>query len=284
MKNLICGLVVLSLLSSCWTLTESILYQSVRTRHAQPSTANPIPQEAKIAVAYTISRKGELTAIVYNRTSEILVIDQTKSFFVNSDGRSTSYYDPTVRTTSTTNMSSLTKGASVNLGAIASAFRIGGVVGQLANGINVGGSGTNGTAVTNTTYISDLPQVSIAPYGNGAMSKVFTVYGLTEKGIPLSMNAVPSLAEEQSHCKFSVCITYSFDEGKTFDKIVTNFYANSNLFVPVSSGRQVNNALRQLYSTKSDAVNERLWILNFDTTSGKEENLGISFGVLYDYN
>lgn len=285
MKNFICGLVVLSLLSSCRSLkTEGILYQSVRTRHAQPSTASPIPQEAKIAVAYTISREGELTAIVYNRTSEILVIDQTKSFFVNSDGRSTSYYDPTVRTTSTTDMSSSTKGASVNLGAIAGAFGIGGVLGQVANGVNVGGSGTNGTAVTNATYISDLPQVSIAPYGNGAMSKVFTVDGLTNRGTPLSMNAAPSLTEEQSHCKFSVCITYSFDEGKTFDKIVTNFYANSNLFVPVSSGRQVNNALRQLYSAKSDAVNERLWILNFATTSSKEENLGNSFGVLYDYN
>ena len=116
------------LLASCKTMkleTSSVAYQSVRTRYAQPTQSSPIPDDAKIAVAYTISSEGELTAIVYNRTSEIMTIDQTMSFFVNSDGKSTSYYDPTVRTTSTTDLSSKTKGAGINLGAIAGALNIG---------------------------------------------------------------------------------------------------------------------------------------------------------------
>ena len=61
--------------------TPNVAYVSVKTRHAQPTTSSPIPDNAKIAVAYSISETGEFTAIVYNRTSEIMTIDQTKSFF-----------------------------------------------------------------------------------------------------------------------------------------------------------------------------------------------------------
>lgn len=86
--------------------TSSVGYQSVRTVHAQPTKTSPIPDEAKIAVAFHINQTGALTAIVYNHTSEIMTIDQTKSFFVDSDGKSTSDYDPTVKTTSVTDMSS----------------------------------------------------------------------------------------------------------------------------------------------------------------------------------
>ena len=76
--------------------TTNVAYVSVKTRHMQPTTSSPIPDNAKIAVAYSISQNGEFTAIVYNRTSEIMTIDQTKSFFVGPNGKSISYYDPTV--------------------------------------------------------------------------------------------------------------------------------------------------------------------------------------------
>ena len=181
MKHKIIYLIICVVFASCGSTklsTNSVGYQSVRTTHAQPSQTSPIPDDAKIAVAYSIGGDGALTAIVYNRTSEIMTIDQTKSFFVNSDGTSASYYDPTVRTTSVTDMSSVTKGGSVNLGSITGALGIGGTIGQLANGINLGGSGTSGTAETSTTYVADLPQVSLAPHSNGAMSKTFHVTGL----------------------------------------------------------------------------------------------------------
>lgn len=287
MKKIISVFLAITALSSCATklITSNIAYQSIRTRHAQPTSTNPIPDEAKIAVAYYISKDGKLTAVVYNRTSEIMTIDQTKSFFVNSNGRSTSYYDPTVRTTSTTDLSSSSRGASVNIGSIASALGVGGVIGDIANGVNVGGSGTNGTATTNTTYVSDMPQVSIAPYGNGAMSKVFDITGIGTVALATSTETIkPTLTEDQSYCKFSVCISYSFDEGKTFERLISNFYANSKVIVPVSTVGHVNESLRNLYTSKPDAVNENCWIMYFNTRSSRPEFLGTSHGLLYDYN
>ena len=278
-------LLVCILISSCGSYklsTTSVAYQSVRTVHSQPTATAPIPDDAKIAVAYTISKEGILTAVVYNRSDEIMTIDQTKSFFVNSNGVSTSYYDPTVRTTSKTDISSTTGGGSVNLGAIAGAFGIGGVVGQIASGINLGGSETTGASVTNTTYIADLPQVSIAPHSNGAMSKNFHIFNIGSEWIKEGNTSSPSLTEEQSYCKFSVCISYSFDEGKSFDKIVTNFYANSKIIIPVEKTGNVNDALRKIYISKPDALNEYWWLLKFNSNVSTGYNERVQ-GVLYDY-
>ena len=277
-------LLVSIIISSCGSYklsTTSVAYQSIRTANAQPTPENPIPDDAKIAVAYTISASGELTAIVYNRTDEIMTIDQTKSFFVNTNGVSTSYYDPTVRTTSKTDVSSTTSGRSVNLGAIAGAFGIGGIVGQIASGINLGGSKTQGASVTNTTYIADQPQVSLAPRSNGAMSKIFTIQNLG-KGLDGARTILPNITQKQSYCKFSVCISYSLDQGKTYDKIVTDFYANSKIIIPVKATGKVNDALREVYTTKPDALNEYWWLLKFNSNVYGYNNR--AQGILYDYN
>lgn len=274
-------------LASCSTatklVTNSVGYQSVRTKHAQPSESSPIPNEAKIAVAYTISSDGKLTAIVYNRTSEIMTIDQTMSFFVNSDGVSTSYYDPTIRTTSRTDMSSVTQGASINLGAIAGAVGIGGTLGQLASGINLGGSGTSGVAATNTTYIADQPRVHLSPHSNGAMSKEFKINGI---GIDVLEQTgeirSASLSEKESYCRFSVCISYSFDGGKSFEKLVTDFYANSKVIIPVRRKGRINEALRSVYQAKQDLINEYWWLLYFNSNISAGYNKRVQ-GILYDY-
>ncbi len=268
--------------SSTKLTTTSVAYQSITTKHAQPTQAFPIPEDAKIAVAYMISDEGDLTAVVYNRTSEIMTIDQTMSFFVNSDGTSTSYYDPTVRTTSTTDLSSTSKGASVNLGSIAGAFGIGGVVGQLANGINVGGSGTSGQSLTNTTYVADQPRISLSPKSNGAMSKVFKVAGIGKASLKQSSGTFPMLSEKESYCRFSVCISYSVDGGNTFDKIVTDFYADSKVVVPVVRHGFVNEALRQVYTAKPDALKEPWWMLYFVNNVDLGNDCKVQ-GVLYDY-
>lgn len=285
MKYINNAFLLVPLLVSCGSTqlsTSSVGYQSVRTTHTQPSQTSPIPDDAKIAVAYTIGGDGALTAVVYNRTSEIMTIDQTKSFFVNSDGKSVSYYDPTVRTTSVTDMSSVTKGGSVNLGAVAGALGIGGTIGQLANGINLGGSGTSGTAETTTTYVADLPQVSLAPHSNGAMSKTFHITGIGASSLGGSSVNLPSLTNEQSYCRFSVCISYSVDGGQTFDKLVTDFYANSKVVVPVVQKGRVNDALRQIYQLKNDAINEYWWLLQFNYNISGGYNKRVQ-GILYDY-
>ena len=285
MKYFLHFAVICLLLTSCGSsklTTYNVAYQSVRTKHKQPTKTSPIPDNAKIAVAYAISGEGALTAIVYNRTSEIMTIDQTKSFFVNSTGESTAYYDPTIRTTSQTDLSSTTKGASVNLGAIAGALGIGGVVGQIANGVNVGGSGTTGTSITNTTYIADQPQISIAPYGNAAMSKTFHVNGIGYQALKAGDMALNDIPESQSYCRFSVCISYSFDNGKTFDKLVTDFYANSKIIVPVVQTGQVNEALKKVYSAKPDLLNGQWWLLFFNSNISEGYDKRVQ-GILYDY-
>lgn len=278
------GLCVLYTLCSCCErlTTTNVLYQSIRTKYAQPTPENPIPDDAKIAVAYSISQTGDLTAIVYNRTSDIMTIDQTMSFFVNSNGQSTSYYDPTVRSTSNTDMSSVTKGASVNLGSVAGALGIGGIVGQIANGINVSGSGTSGQATTNATYVSDQPRVSLAPKSNGAMSKVFKVIGIGKEYINHGSLILPNLTEQTSECRFSVCISYSFDNGETFNKLITNFYTDSKMIIPVEEYGKVNNAMRRLFMEKPDALSEPCWIL-VPNYNAYKERIGIERGILYDY-
>ena len=294
-KQLITNIVLFAwmmiVLTSCYSqklAVSKVAYQSVHTAHAQPTKENPIPDEAKIVVIYSISEDGGLTAIVNNRTSQIMIIDQTMSFFVNSTGTSTSYYDPTVRTTSQTDTSSKTDGALVNLGSIANAFGIGGVAGSLLGGINVGGAGTRGKEVTNTTYIADQPKVSLAPKSSGAMSKVFKIKGLTKNMAFGGENNIAQLGltVDDTYCKFSVCISYSLDGGETYEKIVTDFYANSRIIMPVTGKGKVNDALRRIYSSKPDALREYWWMLHFSNniTNFKYNVYDTRVqGVLYDY-
>ena len=287
MKQILCGIIACLLLSSCSAYrlsTKSVAYQSVRTTHAQPAGLKAIPEEAKIAVSYSISKDGALTAVVYNRTTDILIIDQTTSFFVNSDGKSVSYYDPTIKTTSVTDISSSTSAASVNLGAVAGALGVGGTVGQLANGINVGGSTTDGSSTTSVTYIADQPRISIGPKGSGKMSKEFKVTGVGTKALSsVEKSALNNVSSEESKCCFSVCISYSFDNGATFDKLVTEFYTNSKVIIPVSDSHNVNNALREVYQIKPDALDEYWWLLYFNTNHNIKNTSYLENGSLFDY-
>lgn len=268
-------------LSSCSSseklVTKSVAYQSVRPVNYK----SEVPENAKIIVGYSITSSGELIVAVKNNTDEIMVIDQTKSFLVNSDGTSISYYDPTVRVTSNTTTSSETRGGSVNLGAVAGALGIGGPLGTLASGINVGGADTDGYSTTNTTYFADQPQISLAPKGNGLMSKEFKVTGLGRSFLSALSERNNSFSPADSYCKFSVCISYSIDGGDTFDKIVTDFYANSLIVSSVSSHGKVNDALRSVMSSKTDCLNESCWTLYFNDNIGK--NNIMSNGGIVDY-
>ena len=258
--------------------TNCVTYQSIRQKYSQPTKEEPIPQEAKITVAYNISLTGELTAIVYNRTSEIMTIDQTQSFFVNSNGISTSYFDPTVKTISSTDLSSNTKGVSVNLGSIASAFGVGGIVGDIASGINVSGSGTKGQAVKEETLIADQPQVSVAPNSTTVMSKVFKIACLDNYKEESRRIITPLLELEESPYKFSVCISYSFDGGNTYDRILTEFYVDSYMNIPLKDGGLVNKALSEIEQNKPDMYNVPWYMLIF-----RKADKYFTTGTLYDY-
>ena len=258
-------------------VTSAVAYQSLRaTQHK-----TEIPNDARIAIGYSINNNGEITAIVRNLTNDIMIIDQTKSFFVNSDGFSTSYYDPTVRTTSNTSLSSNTEGASVNLGAVGGALGIGGPIGTLLSGINVGGSTTSGSSTTHTTYFSDQPQISLAPKSHGAMSKNFQIKGIGKNSLNISNPTNMIYTPQNSPCKFSVCISYSVDGGATFEKLVTDFYVNTLIVSPVAQHGKVNDALRAIYTSKPDAINEPWWMVH--AVNNYLQDNGAAQGIIIDF-
>lgn len=276
---------ILTSCSSSSLVVSHVGYQSVRTTFRQPTE---IPDDAEILVVYGISEDGKIVPIVNNCTSEIMILDQTMSFFVNTNGQSTSYYDPTVRTTTSTDISSGTTGASVNLGAIGGALGIGGTLGGILNGINVGGSETSGTSTSNTTILADQPRISLAPKSKGALSKSFTISGLGTEAIKSANGIEHNLTPNNATLKFSVCISYSIDGGNTFKKIVSDFYVNNRIIIPVTSKGKVNDSLRNLFSTKPDAMDEPWWILHFanNVDSGiiiSKKSDTMKQGVLYDY-
>lgn len=276
----------MSALASCGSssklVTTKVAYQSIRMSHPKPKTANGTSGNQKIRVAYTVTEDGKLVAAVHNPTSEIMVIDQTMSFFVNTSGTSYSYFDPTVRTTSVTDMSSSSTGMGVNLGAVAGALGVGGSLGTLLGGISVGGESTTGQSITNATVVADQPKVSLAPKGTILMSKSFDITGIGCESLRNTNAMLPDIAQYESAKKFSVCISYSLDGGKNFKKLVTDFYENSEISVPVEKKGAVNEALRKIYTTKPDAIHEPLWLLHFSHNISEFPDTHVQ-GVLSDY-
>lgn len=257
--------------------TRSVAYQSVRPVNYKTE----IPNDAKIIVRYGVSENGQLVVSIKNNTDEIMTIDQTKSFLVTPDGMSKSYYDPTLRVTSKTRSSSDTHGSSLNLGAVAAVLGVGGPVGTLASGINVGGANTAGYSTTNTEYLKDMPQISLGPRGSGVLSKTYSVKNLGTDFLSSIAEKNASFTLSDTYCKFSVCISYSLDGGNTFDKIVTDFYANSWIVCSVRNRGKVNDALRNVYKYKSDCLNEPWWLLYFN--GNIDYNNVMRNGTIIDY-
>lgn len=259
-KNLLllCVAAMVVFMTSCKTgqRVSHVAYQSVRTTFRQPDESHPIPDESEIVLAYSLSADGALTVLVKNNTDEIMMIDQKNSFFVNSDGSSTSYYDPTVYTTTVSDINSSTKGVSVNAGAVANALGAGSGLTSFLSGVNVGGSNTDGQITSNITQVADLPVVSVAPRGTVVMSKKFKVSGI---GLVTGTNV--DITPTNSSCRFSVCISYSTDEGENYDKLKTDMYVNSEVLAKVQDISSISDAVKEIYKTKTDAIYEPLWLM-----------------------
>lgn len=257
-KHVLTALTLSVVMLSCSSdklVVSGVGYQSIRTTYAQPKK---IPADAKIAVEYFIASSGEIMGIVYNLTSDILVLDQTKSFLINSTGESVSYYDPTVVTNTVGSFSSETASTTVNLGAIANAFGVSGRIGTLLGGVNVGSAATVGSMSSTSVAVYDQPKVRIGPKGKISLSKRFKVKGV---GQYTRGNNYVDVSASNAPIRFSVCLTYSLDDEATYDKLVTEFYVNSNILEPVSNGR-VSDAFRKIYGQKSDALVENAFMFS----------------------
>lgn len=279
---------VMLALSSCGTPLNvtAVAYQSVL--NVRPDLQAEVPADAKILVKYYISDNGGLNVTIQNLTDEMMILDQTRSFFINSNGSSTSYYDPTVHTSTKTNISSNTKGATVNMGAVANAIGVKGAVGKMAQGVNVGGSTTSGTVLSNTDYITDLPKINIAPHGTIKLDKIYGITGIGRKTLTSAENAtLLNLSSRQSYCTFGVTLTYSVDNEATFNQFTSEFTANSLIKVPVKGTKKcykINDALRTIYEAKPNALVEPWYLLYFVTTDPdlKAYDAYIN-NTLYDY-
>lgn len=272
-------LLAAGMLSSCSTQylnVTGVAYQSIRSK-TPVSSRYDIPQDASIILSCQVGPNGTFDVLVQNNTDKIMTIDRTKSFFRNQSGNSVPYYDPTVRVQSQSTMVGGQTGASVNLGSLANAAGIGGALGTALGGINVGGSQGSATTNTNTTYVVDQPQISIAPHGQASMGRTFMIEGVglsfLSQAVTSSYNDVSNaFTPTQTYAACNLCVSYSIDDGKNFETILTDIYANSLLVGKVKQTGKVNDALRYIYINKTDALTEPWYALYFQSGSKSNNN------------
>lgn len=113
----------------------------------------------KFEVQYTT--KGDV--MIINKTDSTMYIDMAESYYIGN-GEAQRLYTNSV----TTNFSSGSKGATVNLGSVTNALGVGGVVGTLAQGVNVGGSNVSGLS----TQVFEERYISIPPLSRKAVKSV----------------------------------------------------------------------------------------------------------------
>lgn len=183
---------------------------------------------------------NELLVAVRNKTQHTIYIDQGNSFFT-SQGVAEPYYVPQVTST----MAGSSSGMSVNAGAVAGTLGIGGALGQLANGVTVGGGVSQGEAVSTFSQrviaVPPMSTIELAPkyfanriksFDNGLAfeitqyCKALKMYSSKSNFFTIGMEK--SYDKNNSILSFSNFITYSFDENMTSTyNLNVNFYVSS---------------------------------------------------------
>ena len=95
---------------------------------------------------------------ITNKSERIIYIDKGNCFRIYNDGKAECYFDPTRQTVTSQGGG---KSVSVGLGSVANVLGIGGKIGTLAGGINVGGSSTH--SVSNVYFQQRI--IAIPPHG-----------------------------------------------------------------------------------------------------------------------
>lgn len=147
------------LMTSCFTPTRFTYAGENIKGNAVMDEERMLADYGKFAIQYT--SEGGVTII--NKSDSIMYIDMAESYYVNN-GTSQQLYTNSV----TTNFSSGSLGATVNLGSVTNALGVGGVVGTLAQGVNVGGSNTSGSS----TQVFEERYVSIPPLSRKSVKSI----------------------------------------------------------------------------------------------------------------
>ena len=134
-------------------------------------TDNSILSDSHISVNFSKIYSYDVVTgyaiLVQNKSDETIYIDLANSFKISDKGISTPYYS---NKTYTVNKSS-GSGGSINVGAVANAIGVGGTVGTLASGLNVGGGTSSGATVTET----EERILTIPPHSSAKLPLVKTV-------------------------------------------------------------------------------------------------------------
>lgn len=185
---------------------------------------------------YWTKRGTRYAIMIKNKTSRVIYIDKAACFGTSSKGVKR-YFDP--QEYSVTEGGDSGGGASVNLGSVADAFGVGGVVGTLASGVNVGGDKGKFTATTKT--YKDERLLIVPPHASVALSVdnsrdhptkkrthivtgSYEYFGLESitNSLSLKRNQTIVFTEENSPWKMNYMITYSLDNGLN-KCVVVNF-------------------------------------------------------------
>lgn len=273
---LLAGCVLSSCRSTAYLNVSGVAYQSMRAKNSV--SQDNIPEGAKIVVVCSIDQSGWLEVTVRNNTDKIMTIDRTKSFFRDGLNNSIPYYDPlvTVNTQSTTVGN--TTGSGVNLGSVARAVGVGGALGTALGGVNVGGATSTATTSSETTYHIDQPIIHIAPHGSASMGRLFEITGVGQSFLGEAVNSTMqdvnnNFTPETTYASCNICISYSLDDGATYETILTDLYANTLLVSKVWSTGKVNDALRKIYIGKGDALTEQWYLIHFESAAGGDGHL-----------
>lgn len=183
--------------------------------HKDSKVAN---RDAKIAVAHNttyyekFSGKKVLTTKMglafANNSDEIIYIDLANCFFRSGHSAKSYFVNSSTEITTGKNI-----GVGVNAGAITGAMGIGGVVGQIAKGVNVGGGKSSSTTVT--TYSERI--IAVAPH---SVYKFPTAnfYESEESSFPylnnVKVGSVTNFDEPNSvnDTQWNIIVSYSYDQ------------------------------------------------------------------------
>ena len=166
-------------------------------------TDNSILSDSHISVCFSKIYSYDVVVgyaiLVQNKSDETVYIDLANSFKISDKGISTPYYS---NKTYTVNKSS-GAGGSINVGAVANAIGVGGTVGTLASGLNVGGGTSSGATVTETEErIMTIPPHSSAKL---PLAKVVNKKEISEEPEHFWPSVVPNNMNIKLHEYKEIC-------------------------------------------------------------------------------
>lgn len=219
--------------------TKSVKGRNINTLMASPSLA-------EIWDTGTRTYNPVFVVKIKNKSDKTIYIDLGNSFFIRDDN-TTAYYIPS----SISNSAGSSSGAGVNLGAVTGAIGIGGALGTLAGGVNVGSEKQNSSV--STVYSQRV--VALPPMSTKTLSpqplflrdgqhgpNVFVETPLTNHNlffVPridlknaqkeyIKIGETVTYNEQESPLKFGTYITYSFSENMAdTKKINVNYFLKS---------------------------------------------------------